>query len=397
MKAMLESISPTNLAPPPADLAVLEIGMGWFPEQAGGLNRVYYDLAHSLPAARVACRGLITGSDLAARETGGAVRAVVRTDAPVFERWKAIRTAVKQTLAAERIDLVAGHFAIYCYPALSAIRGKPFVYHFHGPWAAEGAKEGAGKLATAAKRWIEKKVYRRADRLIVLSEAFKTVLADSYGVDRSRIDIVPGAVDCDRFDIAASRREARDVLGWPVDRPIVLAVRRLVPRMGLEDLIAAVATLRQKHPELLVFIAGKGALTAALQAQIDAAGLQQHVRLLGYVSDADLPVAYRAADLSVVPTVALEGFGLIAIESLASGTPVIVTPVGGLPEAVQGLSRSLICDAVGPAALAVALERALQHPRALPTGDACRAYARANFDLAVIAQKTKAVYLAALK
>ncbi len=397
MNSILYPARAETSPPSKADLTVLELGMGWFPEQAGGLNRVYYDLVHSLPAAGVNCRGLITGSSRSQDETGGAVRAVVRTDASIFERWRAIRAAVRQTFETEDIDLVAGHFAIYCFPALSTIKSKSFVYHFHGPWAAEGEREGARKIATVAKAWIERKVYRRADRLIVLSQAFKTVLCDSYGVDPLCVDIVPGSVDCDRYEISMSRREAREKLGWPSDRPIVFAIRRLVSRMGLEDLIASVSELRQRHPDVLVCIAGKGPLSQELQQQIESADLHKHVRLLGYVSDADLPVAYRAADLSIVPTVALEGFGLIAIESLAAGTPVIVTPVGGLPEVVQGLSPELICQSSGPSSLAAALDGALSNPASLPTSDACRGYARANFDLPVIAMKTKAVYQAALK
>ena len=73
-----------------------------------------------------------------------------------------------------------------------------------------------------------------------------------------------------------------------------------------------------------------------------------------------LPLAYRAADLTVVPTVALEGFGLIAVESLAAGTPVLVTPVGGLPEVVAALSPALVLAATGSAPLADAVIRADQ-------------------------------------
>jgi glycosyltransferase involved in cell wall biosynthesis len=104
-------------------------------------------------------------------------------------------------------------------------------------------------------------------------------------------------------------------------------------------------TVRRIHPEVLLLIAGKGPLHDALSARIEDLGLQRHVRLLGYVPDADLALAYRAADLSVVPTVALEGFGLITVESLAAGTPVLVTPVGGLPETVQALAPNLILPA----------------------------------------------------
>jgi glycogen synthase len=372
-------------------LSVLELGMGWFPEQAGGVNRVYHELVHSLPAADIECTGIITGTGRASEETGGTIRAVVPSDVPIRRRWRAIRQAAASTLAEKKIDVVAAHFALYAWPALRVIR-QPFVFHFHGPWAAEGAQEGAGRIATTLKAFIERRVYRRADRLIVLSEAFKKILCESYGVESARVDVVPGGVDCDRYDVPLNRQQAREKLGWPMDRPIVLAVRRLVHRMGLEDLIAATAALVKSHPDLLVHIAGKGPLAETLQGMIADTGLQNHVRLLGYVSDDDLPLAYRAANVSIVPTVALEGFGLIAIESLAAGTPVIVTPIGGLPELVRGLSMNLICNAAGPAALQRALTAALANPGSLPSAADCQRYARKNFDSAVMAARTRAVY-----
>jgi len=390
------STVPNDTRLPDGTLSVLEIGMGWFPEQPGGLNRVYHDLVRNLPSAHVACTGIITGSDLASRETDGKIRAVVATAAPIRERWRKIKNAVADALASRTIDVVAAHFAIYAWPALSVIR-KPLVFHFHGPWALEGAREGAGPITTRIKTLLERRVYRRATRLIVLSEAFKKVLCDTYGVDPDRVSVVPGGVDCNRYDIAATRHRTREQLGWPTDRPIVLAVRRLVHRMGLEDLIAATAALVAKHPKLLVYIAGKGPLSGALAKMIADKGLTDHVKLLGYVSDDDLPLAYRAADLSVVPTVALEGFGLIAIESLAAGTPVIVTPVGGLPEVVAGLSADLICESAGADALQKALDNALDHPESLPSEEVCKSYARKNFDTSVMAARTRAVYQQAMK
>jgi glycogen synthase len=378
------------------NLSVLELGMGWFPEQAGGLNRVYHELVHNLPAAGVSCVGIITGTDRAASESNGAIRAVVESDAPLSRRWRAIRDAVRSVLAEKHVDLVAAHFAIYAWPALGVIR-RTFVFHFHGPWAAESAREGGGRIAPALKALLERRVYRRADRMIVLSEAFKTILCDTYGVDPSRVDIVPGGVDCDRYDSLLSREEARRKLGWPIDRPIVLSIRRLVHRMGLEDLIVAAKSLVESNPDLLIHIAGRGPLLDSLQSMIDEKNLREHVRLIGFVSDADLPLAYRAANLSIVPTVALEGFGLIAIESLAAGTPVIVTPVGGLPEVVRDLSTNLICASAGAASLQKALAKALAEPDSLPDAMTCQRYARENFDSSIMARRTKAVYERALK
>ncbi|MGF6806856.1 glycosyltransferase involved in cell wall biosynthesis [Paraburkholderia sp. Clong3] len=176
----------------------------------------------------------------------------------------------------------------------------------------------------------------------------------------------------------------------------MLAVRRLVRRMGLEDLIDAVKLLKRSAPDVLLLIAGKGRLEGELEARIADAGLEHNVKLLGFVPDQHLAALYRAANLSVVPTVALEGFGLITVESLASGTPVLVTPVGGLPEAVAGLSPDLVLPETGAAAIAAGLAGALNGTLKLPDADACRRYARERFDNAVIAKRVAAVYAEAI-
>jgi glycosyltransferase involved in cell wall biosynthesis len=296
----------------------------------------------------------------------------------------------------QRPDLVASHFTLFTAPLGRHLKERPLVMHFHGPWAAESAVAGEGRPATRVKLLIEQQVYRRARRFIVLSEAFREVLHRNYGVPYERVRIVPGGVDVGRFALDVTRAEARARLGWPVDRPVVLAVRRLQRRMGLETLLAAMKAVRARVPEVQLLIAGTGPLAAELEARVDALGLHQHVRLLGYLLDDDLPLAYRAADLTVVPTAALEGFGLITLESLAAGTPVLVTPVGGLPEAVRGLSERLVLAGSDVAALVDGLGDALAGDLPLPDPAACRAYAEAHFSWPIIARQTRAVYEEAL-
>jgi glycosyltransferase involved in cell wall biosynthesis len=162
--------------------------------------------------------------------------------------------------------------------------------------------------------------------------------------------------------------------------------------MGLENLVEAVRLARRRLPDLLVLIAGKGPLEDALRAQIAGYGLENHVRLLGFVPEADLPLTYRAADLSVVPTVALEGFGLITVESLAAGTPVLVTPHGGLPEVVSDLDPGLVLPGDTPEILAGGLTDVLLGVRSLPHSDTCRQYVRERFDWPVVSCAIRQVY-----
>jgi glycogen(starch) synthase len=381
----------------------IQIGMEWFPEKAGGLDRYYYDLINHLPAFGVECRGLVAGSSRVVSESGGIVRAFAPANSGLWRRWFGARMEMRSLLRCFPADLVASHFALYALPLLGLISDHPFVVHFHGPWAAESAIErGELPKATADREVpsgahgirsrIERRVYHRADRLIVLSHAFAKVLERGYGVDAGRIRVVPGGIDTQRFATPMSRVESREVLGLPLDRPIVVAVRRLVPRMGLEELVQAAGRLKERGTDGLIFVAGKGPLHQQLADRIDNLGLKENVRLLGYVPDEHLPLLYRAADVSIVPTLALEGFGLVAVESLAAGTPALVTSVGGLPEAVSGLSTSLILPEAGIDGLADGLGAALTGKMALPSGVACQKYAADNFDWAVVGRRLREVY-----
>jgi glycosyltransferase involved in cell wall biosynthesis len=374
------------------DLSVLQIGAEWFAELGGGLNRYYCDLLRYLPQTGVRYRGLVAGSPSAVSDP--AVRPFAPIKLPLRRRWVAEWKLLREELASQRFDLIASHFSAYAVPVIARpIHRPPLVVHFHGPWADESRRNGGGMLGPAVKATLERLVYRSADRLIVLSEAFAGVLRDSYGVRGDRIRVVPGGIDCDRFDIPTPRRDARAQLGWPTDRPIVLTVRRLVRRMGLEHLIDATVALRKRVPDVLVLIAGTGVVREDLAARIAAAGLSHHVRLLGFLPDVDLPLAYRAADVTVVPSVALEGFGLVAVESLAAGTPVVVTRVGGLPEVVTGLSDRLVVPPASPPDLAATLgDVLLDGAGHWPTAGECRAYARAAFDWPAVVHRVADVY-----
>jgi glycosyltransferase involved in cell wall biosynthesis len=130
--------------------------------------------------------------------------------------------------------------------------------------------------------------------------------------------------------------------------------------MGLNSLLDAMPVLRKEIPRIRLLIGGSGPLRAELEAQVKSLALGDCVRLLGFVPEAQLPAHYRAADLFVLPTAQIEGFGLVTIEALASGTPVLGTPIGATSEILGGLDASLLtggADAESLAAGIAALHR----------------------------------------
>ena len=374
-------------------LRVLELGMEWFtPTTGGGVPRVYSDLVRSLPSAGIDPVGLVSGPGEVAAITRNQVHPFARDGASLPARLVGARRTIQRVLNTQHIDLVSSHFALYIAPALDCLQRRPLVMHFHGPWAAESAREGSRGAVVGAKRALERFVYRRASRVVVLSEAFGALAVREYGVQSDRVRLVTGSVDVARFSVTETREAARQALGWPSQRPVVLAVRRLVARMGLDRLVAAMRQVVSAVPEVLLYIAGTGPHQTALQQQIDAAGLGGHVKMLGFVPDDDLPLAYRAATVTILPSDALEGFGLPAAEALAAGTPALVTPVGGLPEVVSMLSPDLVLRSCSSDDIAAGLIAVFTGTLVLPDAAQCQAYAQNRFSAANCAKLTAAVY-----
>lgn len=375
-------------------MKTLQIGMSWFPEQPEGVSRYYYDCIRNLPNASVEIQGLVTGSEEAAIATNGQIQAFAPTEASLLTRLQAIRQSVRHQLtsAEAEYDLVVAHFALYAFPILNQLGNLPLVIHFHGPWALESNAENQQSWAILVKKTLEKITYRRANSLIVLSQAFKDLLHQQYNVPLDKIKIIPGGVDLNQFKTDLSPTEARNKLGWQQERTVLFCVRRLVRRMGLENLLTAIDRVRTQYPDILLYIAGKGALAETLQQQINDLNLTNHVSLLGYLPDEQLPIAYQAANFSVVPSVAYEGFGLIVVESLAVGTPVLATPIGGIPEILQPFCTDLLLEDASVDQLAQGIMEALSGKRQLPNSEACQAYVKRNYTWSVIAPQIKSVY-----
>lgn len=373
-------------------MKTLQIGLEWMPERAGGLPRYYYESWQAADGI-YDFRGIVIGSSEVVKTSNGEVVGFAPASDSLLRRLFKARQSVRELTKDWKPDLLVSHFALTTLPVLGVV-DAPLVQQFHGPWALEGQVEGHRGLRYSIKKWTETRVYHRATRAITLSNAFADVLARDYGYPADRIEVIPGGVNVSNFNIDSTRSASRQRLGWPEERPIVVAVRRLVPRMGLETLIDAAAELRKRHSDFLIKIAGKGRLAESLQARITSLGLENNVELLGFVPDEDLPHVYRAADLSIVPTQSLEGFGLIALEALAAGTPVLVSPVGGLPEVVTDLDHRLILPSARCEDIVEGLEAALYRGE-VPTSEACLAHAQ-RFDWKLIAARLRDCYAKAM-
>ena len=366
------------------------LGKGWFPDDLGGLDRYFRELLEHQPDAT----GVVVGP---AADAPSRVAVVARRDASLPRRLVAFATATRR--ASSRADVVDLHFALYAaLPLLLSrrVRALPAVVHFQGPWADENVAQGdSSVLRRSLRRALERGVYRHADRVVVLSSAFRRLLVERYGVLPWLVCVEPPGVDLTRFT-PGDRTAARAGLGLNHSAFVGVCVRRLVPRMGLETLIDAWAHL-QSDGELplgaQLLVAGEGPLRSELEERAARAGLKDVVRLLGRIDDDALVDLYRAGDVGIVPTRSFEGYGLVVIEAAACGTPTIVSRSGGLPEAVAGLDRTLAVPTGDVRALGERLAAASRGD--LPQRAATRSFAE-RFSWPAVAARNRAVQCQAL-
>jgi len=307
------------------------------------------------------------------------------------------RRAVAEEAGAHGADVLHLHQPLSALGALTSPAGRrlPSLYTFHSPAPLEyRSRRGTsalhrrgvmGGLGTVVLWAIERVVLARATRIHVLSEFSGDLLRRLYRIADDRVVKIPGGAELDRFRPVADRHALRRGLGLPADRPLLLTLRNLEPRMGLDALVRAVAEVRQRRPDVLLLIGGAGSQGAALEALAADLGLGAHVRFLGFVPEADLPRYYAAADAFVLPTRELEGFGLVTVEALACGTPVLGTPVGATPEILTPLDAALLFRDATAEGMAAGLTRFVDNlgrdrEAAERLRQACRRHAETFYD-----------------
>jgi phosphatidyl-myo-inositol alpha-mannosyltransferase len=229
---------------------------------------------------------------------------------------------------------------------------------------------------------------RRVTRRIAVSDAARRTVARYFPGD---YEVVPNGIDVARFHASARRQRERSD-----DRRQVLYVGRLEPRKGVEHLIDAIAIAERQIPDLRLAIVGDGpdrdALTArARDARVDAC-------FAGAVTDDQLPAYYHAADLVCSPATGGESFGIVLLEAMAAGRPVVATAIDGYVELVGDVGSGARLVAPGDAgALARELIALLADAPLRARLGAEGARFAARFDWDVVARQVETIYLDALR
>ncbi len=282
---------------------------------------------------------------------------------------------------AESIDLINTHhrFAALAARLASRLTGVPVVTTLHEvPWR----NRSLTRFALGAQA-------------ITMSAMMKRFVVETCGIAPDRVTVIPIGIDLPPQLSDAQRRRLLEELHLDGNAPIIVSVGRLVSRKGHVYLLRALPEVVRRHPDVQVVLVGDGEERSALEREVKALGIADHVTFAGARSDA---VAIMSlATFTALPSLE-EEFGIVITESFACGKPVVATNVGGIPEHVRPMENGLLVPAGDSYALAERITFLLDNPdliRQLGESGLCaveQQYTRQRFF-----ERTEEVYRTALQ
>jgi len=249
-----------------------------------------------------------------------------------------------------------------------------------------------GPLAESAyRRTLEPATLRRATKLVVTTS---TYAATSRAVWRYNPEVIPNAVDLRRYRPDIDGRTVRERHGLQADEPIVLSVGRMVPHKGLENLVEAA----QHVPYARFLLVGGGPEANSLHRLAARLGVTDRFVFAGQVGGDVLPAYFAACDVFVLPSVSrLEAFGIVALEAMATGKPVVVSDIPGVREVITDGKEGLIADAVNPEDLALKIRTLLADDKKRAVmGRAGRETVERSYSIEAIVDRFEKVYTEAI-
>ena len=190
--------------------------------------------------------------------------------------------------------------------------------------------------------YLEKLMYQKADKIICVSQDTASVLKKEYQIKKSKTAVIPNGVNLSYFEpLKNIKKESKGLI----------FVGRLDKRKGIDWLIEAVPLIKRKIPRVKLFVAGGGKFRNELEKEVVNHKLEKNIVFLGFIRDEELSEWYNRAEATIIPSV-FEGFGIIAIESMACGTPVLATNVQGIREIIDDGKNGILVNYGNKKALA---------------------------------------------
>lgn len=302
-----------------------------------------------------------------------------------FSYFVSLLAQVRDTDNSFGFDLIHAHTAYpdgFAAALLGRVLHRPVVVTLHG-----------SDITVNLERYLWRRLslwgLSRANRVIAVSQALRRKVVDKYGAEGSGVTVIPNGVDVSRF-VPIPAVEARDALRLDTQRPIVLYVGAIKRSKGVDYLLRAARRLAETHerrPRFFFLGAGDHEREAKLLA--DELGLRESVVFVGNRPNTEIPLWMNACDVLVLPSLS-EGFGVVLIEAMACGKPVIATRCGG-PEEIVNPDTGILVPPRDEVALSAALDDVLSRKRAFDP-QRIRQHAIDNYAYNRIAPRIMEVY-----
>jgi glycosyltransferase involved in cell wall biosynthesis len=362
-------------------MRVLMLSWEFPPHTIGGLARHVAEIAPALAAHGVDLHLLtpLVGDAPATEQIARrlTVHRVAGThfsdDAPLVTRVQRANADLQAAAMALHRE-VGGFELIHNHDWLTACCSVPLAHALGRPLVATIHSLERGRMSgylpteqSVAINGMEVWLAHEAQRIITVSRFMAQHLQDALGVPPSKIDVIYNGVTLPHGEAAqprlldAQRRSIRQHYA-PNDERLICYVGRLVYEKGAQTLLAALPQVRERIANVKLVIAGTGPMAEQLQHQVAANGLADHVVFAGYISDAERNEVYAAADAAVFPSL-YEPFGIVALEAMSFGCPVVVSKTGGLAEIVEGHETGIVVEPGNPGSLAWGILHTLEHPK----------------------------------
>jgi glycosyltransferase involved in cell wall biosynthesis len=286
-------------------------------------------------------------------------RVPVAVPAPTFHSWVLIFNHFFEKRVGQlakqygKPDLLHVHDWLTVSAGVSSkhLLRAPLVMTFH---STEASRSSSSKSPESAMvEGLEWWGSFEASGVIAVSGWMRTEVISQFKLPSEKVFEIPNGVDVEKFskpvDVEATRSK------WKVGpgEKLITAVGRLTSQKGFDDLIRAYPEIRRQIPNSRLLVMGDGYMRGELESLAEAQNVRESTTFAGFVSDSDLVDAIKSSDVVAVPS-RFEPFGIIALEAMAGGSPVVVSRVGGLEEIVEDGVDGLEVDPNNPTSLAKA-------------------------------------------
>lgn len=325
-------------------MRILMLSWEYPPKSVGGLSTHVYFLAKSLKKLGhevhvITCNE--EGAETYEEDFGVFVHRVspYLLDTEDFTKWvmhlnfAMVEEAVKLINKSGKFDIIHSHdwLSLYSSKLLKWTYNIPLICTIHA--TEHGRNSG---IRTDMQKYISSAEWLltfESWKVIACSQYMKEEIKNIFTLPEDKIEVIPNGIDMDSFNLQFDKEEFRKKYALD-DEKIIFCIGRHVYEKGVQLLIEAAPDIINNCENTKFIIAGKGEMTEGLKERVRGLGLEKKILFVGYMENEEKIKMYKVADAAVVPSL-YEPFGIVALEAMAAGCPVVISDVGGLKELVE--------------------------------------------------------------